>query len=138
LEGLRKTSRQYPAVGRSNMVLVDTSAWVDHLKFGNEKLKSLLGAGVILCHPFIIGELACGSLRNRNEIISLLQALPQVPVSEQDEILYFIEANSLYGRGIGFVDTHLLASCRLAGCVLWTIDKRLRNVSADLELVFKE
>ena len=90
-----------------------------------------------MCHLFIIGELACGNIKNRNEILSLLQALPMAPVIEFDEFLYFVDRNKLMGIGIGFVDVHLLASAQLANVPLWTTDKRLRSVALDLNLAYK-
>ena len=91
----------------------------------------------VMCHPFIIGELACGNLKNRNEIISLLQSLPTNPTIEFDEFLFFIDRNHLMGKGIGFVDIHLLASAQLTGISLWTADKRLKSAADQLELTFK-
>jgi len=91
-----------------------------------------------MCHPFIIGELACGNLDNRNEIISLLQSLPMAPTIEFDEFLFFIDRNHLMGKGVGFVDIHLLASAQLTGISLWTADKRLKSTAGQLELTFKK
>jgi predicted nucleic acid-binding protein len=116
------------------MVLVDTSIWVTHLREGNRHLETLLLDAAVLCHPFIVGELACGNLRNRNEILSLLQTLPMAPTVEFDEFLYFIDRNQLMGIGIGFVDVHLLASSQLAGIPLWTSDNRLRSSAIKLDL----
>ncbi len=92
----------------------------------------------VMCHPFIIGELACGNLKNRNEIISLLQSLPMAPTIEFDEFLFFINRNHLIGKGIGFVDVHLLASAQLTGVPFWTADKRLKSAADQLELTFKQ
>ena len=91
----------------------------------------------VMCHPFIVGELACGNLKNRNEIIPLLQSLPMAPAIEFDEFLFFIDRNHLMGKGVGFVDVHLLASAQLAGVPLWTADKRLRSAADKLALTFK-
>ena len=118
------------------MILVDTSIWVTHLREGNRHLGTLLLDAAVLCHPFIVGELACGNLRNRNEILSLLQTLPMAPTIEFGEFLHFIDRNQLMGIGIGFVDVHLLASSRLAGIPLWTSDKRLRSAAIKLDLVY--
>jgi hypothetical protein len=90
-----------------------------------------------MCYPFIIGELACGNLKNRNEIISLLQSLPMGPTIEFDEFLFFIDRNHLMGKGVGFVDVHLLASVQLAGAPLWTANKKLKSSADQLELAFK-
>lgn len=118
-------------------VLVDTSVWIDHFKKGNASLKRLLLDIEVLCHPFIIGELACGNLKNRNEILSLLHSLPMAPLVEHDEILYFLQSNKLMGIGIGLIDVHLLASAHLAQTPLWTIDKKLLNASDALGVSYK-
>jgi len=120
------------------MVLVDTPIWVTHLRQGSRQLEKLLMGAEVMCHPFIIGELACGNLKNRNEIISLLQSLPMAPTIEFDEFLFFIDRNHLMGKGIGFVDVHLLASAQLTGVPLWTADKRLKSAADQLELTFKQ
>jgi len=91
----------------------------------------------VLCHPYIEGELACGNLKNRDEILSLLQSLPMAPLIEFDELLFFVERNQLMGMGIGFVDTHLLASAQLGRIPLWTADKRLRSAAIKLDLAYK-
>jgi hypothetical protein len=119
------------------MVLVDSSIWVTHLRQESRQLEKLLMDAEVMCHPFIIGELACGNLKNRNEIISLLQSLPMAPTIEFDEFLFFIDRNHLMGKGIGFVDVHLLASAQLTGIPLWTADKRLKSGANQLELTFK-
>jgi hypothetical protein len=120
------------------MVIVDTSIWVIHLRQGSRQLRKLLMDAEVMCHPFIIGELACGNLNNRNEIISLLQSLPMAPTIEFDEFLFFIDRNHLMGKGVGFVDVHLLASAQLTGIPLWTADKRLKSAADQLELTFKK
>jgi len=119
------------------MVLVDTSVWINHLRNNDRHLGKLLLNGDVVCHPHIIGELACGNMKNRQEIVSLLQALPQISLIEFEEFLYFIEQNQLYGKGIGFVDIHLLASAILDHIPLWTADKRLQAASAELNLKYK-
>jgi len=119
------------------MVLVDTSIWVTHLRQGSRLLEKLLIDAEVMCHPFIIGELACGNIKTRNEIISLLQSLPMAPTIEFDEFLFFIDRNHLMGIGVGFVDVHLLASAQLKGVPLWTTDKRLKSAADQLELTFK-
>lgn len=119
------------------MILVDTSIWVDHLRDGDARLTDLLEAGQVLVHPVVIGELACGNLRNRTETLGLLGDLPCAPVASDREVLYFIEQHALMERGIGYVDAHLLASVALGDSVrLWTRDKRLRVTSATLSLAF--
>ena len=119
------------------MVLVDTSIWVTHLRQGSRQLEKLLMDAEVMCHPFIVGELACGNLKNRAEIISLVQSLPMAPTIEFDEFLFFIDKNHLMGKGVGFVDVHLLASAQLTGMPLWTADKRLKSAADQLELTFK-
>jgi predicted nucleic acid-binding protein len=105
--------------------LVDTSVWIDHLRQGNARLSEELEHGEVTTHPFVIGELACGNLRNRNEIISRLVDLPKAPFAEHLEVMGFVDAHRLMGRGLGWVDVHLLASAALAGSSLWTLDRRL-------------
>ena len=117
------------------MILVDTSIWVAHLRRGNSDLSALLSDGEAACHPFIIGELACGNLKNRKEILSLLTALPSLPTIDQEEFLAFVEHDHLAGLGLGFVDIHLLASARLSGTPLWTSDRALKQVAAQLGVV---
>ena len=118
------------------MVLVDTSVWINHFRRASHNLIALLENGDVGCHPFIIGELACGNLNRRQEILSLLQALPATPILELDEYLHFVERHDLTGKGIGFVDVHLLASAQLAGAQLWSADKNLISVAKDLKLVY--
>jgi len=117
------------------VILVDTSVWVDHLRAGDEHLIELLNSSQVLAHPFVIGELACGNLRNRDDILRLLNDLPLAPVASQEEVLHFIKSNKLMGLGIGFIDAHLLASTALADTTfLWTRDKRLQNIARKLKL----
>jgi predicted nucleic acid-binding protein len=118
------------------MVLVDTSVWVSHLREGNPELESLLNDGDVVCHPFIIGELACGNLNNRSEILSLFQILPLVIQAEHVEILQFIENYRLMGKGLGYIDMHLLASAVLTEAPIWTLDKKLDEVSLQLNIAF--
>jgi predicted nucleic acid-binding protein len=117
------------------MILVDTSVWIEHLRSGSDRLRALLFDEQVLCHPFIVGELACGALRNRTEILSMLRALPEANLVEHEEVLGFLETRRLYGRGIGWVDAHLLASTLLSGCTLWTFDTPLRRAAAVLNLL---
>jgi predicted nucleic acid-binding protein len=111
------------------MVLVDTSIWVDHLSRGNDSLVDLLQEGLVACHPFVVGELACGRIRNRAEILGLLSALPQVRLAEHDELLSLVDRHRLFGRGLGWVDVHLLGSAHLSACTLWTLDKALADAA---------
>lgn len=119
------------------MVLVDTSVWVSHLRSGEFRLGTLLEEGKVVSHPFIIGELACGHLKNRREVLSLLKALPEAATATHDEVLRFIEDQRLMGLGLGYVDVHLLAAARLTGVPLWTGDRRLRAIAAMLQADFQ-
>lgn len=116
------------------MILVDTSVWIAHLRSGSKRLEALLQDDQVLCHPFIVGELGCGVLQNRREILTLLTVLPQAHVAEHHEVLHLLEAERLYGRGLGWVDVHLLASARLTGSALWTLDKPLRRGALALKI----
>jgi hypothetical protein len=117
------------------MILADTSVWIDHLRQGDADLARLLNECQVLAHPFVIGELALGSLQNRKIILDTLANLPQVFPASHDEVLHFIESQALFGKGIGFIDAHLLAAVKLTpGVLLWTRDKRLLAESARLGL----
>jgi hypothetical protein len=111
------------------MVLVDTSVWVSHLRDGNADLANLLNNGRVLCHPLIVGELACGNLKDRAGILSFLQLLPMSIEAEHDEVLSFIENNRLMGKGMGYVDVHLITSAVLTGVPVWTLDKKLAQAA---------
>ncbi|MCU0578770.1 MAG: type II toxin-antitoxin system VapC family toxin [Desulfobacterota bacterium] len=114
------------------MVLVDTSVWIRHFREGAPHLARLLDAGKVLCHPFIVGELVCGNLKNRQEILSLLQLLPRATQAKDEEVLQFIEQHRLLGKGLGYIDIHLSASAVLTGVLLWTLDKRLNEANEGL------
>ena len=117
------------------MILIDTSIWVDHLRNGDQRLTQLLNARQVLVHPFVIGELALGYLRQRRLILENLRALPHIAVATHDEVMTFIDRQKLFGLGIGYVDAHLLAAVRLEpGTTLWTRDKRLSEVADGLGL----
>ena len=117
------------------MILADTSVWIDHLRAGDPALSEHLHAGEIAIHPLVIAEIALGSLGNRATVLALLDSLPQLPVATTNEIRVMIEAQELYARGIGFVDTALIAACLLQpGTLLWTRDKRLDAVARSLNL----
>ena len=120
------------------MILVDTSVWVEHLRHGLPHLASLLQKGEVMIHPWVIGELACGNLRNRSQVLELLQGLPAATVASDAEVLHLIERDRLMGRGIGYVDAHLLASARLSHCRLWTQDRRLAAVAEEQGLAMPE
>ena len=116
------------------MILVDTSVWVDHLRAGIADLRALLENGDVVMHPFVVGELACGNLSARESTIELLQQLRSITVADHAEVMAFIEAQRLHGRGVGYVDVHLLASAALDGVRLWTKDRRLRTLATKLNL----
>ncbi len=116
------------------MVLVDTSVWIAHLRSGVPELVDLLNDGYVACHRAVIGELACGNLKNRGEILSLLGSLPMTQEVEHDEVLQFVENFSLMGKGLGYIDMHLLASAVMDKMPLWTLDKRLDDTARKLGL----
>ena len=119
------------------MILVDTSVWIEHFRNGSVELERLLGEAQVLAHPFVIGELACGNLGARTRILDLLGQLPEAPLASQGEVLHYIGQHSLMGRGIGFIDAHLLAATALAGdATLWTRDRRLKRLAAEQELAY--
>ena len=121
------------------MILVDTTVWIDHLRKGASALSAALEREEVMTHPFVIGELACGSLENRRELLELLAALPSAVVATGEEALHLIEQHRLMGRGIGWVDVHLLASVKLTEAAqLWTRDKRLHAVATELRIDFHE
>jgi predicted nucleic acid-binding protein len=119
------------------MVLVDTSVWVSHLRDGNTELANVLNNGNVLCHPLIIGELACGNLKDRAVILSFLKLLPMSIEAEHEEVLSFIENNRLMGKGIGYVDAQLVASAVLTGVPIWTLDKKLARVANGLHIKYR-
>jgi predicted nucleic acid-binding protein len=117
------------------MILVDSKVWVDHLRHGDPKLAGLLNTGLVWTHPFIIGEIALGSLRNREMILGALRDLPSATQASDQEMQSFIERRPLYSLGIGYIDAHLLAATRLTpGMRLWTRDRRLHDIAARLDL----
>jgi len=118
------------------MILVDTSIWIDHLRAGDRRLAMLLEAGEVVCHPFVIGELACGTLARRPVILELLHALPRTHQAEHDEILAFIDDRRLHGAGIGLIDAHLLWAAVNQAHSLWTRDVRLRRIALRLGTAF--
>jgi hypothetical protein len=117
------------------MILADTSVWVDHLRSGDPEMENLLGKGQIAMHPFIVAEIALGSLHNRRKILEEMDSLLEVRVAQLNEVRQMIEAHSLYSKGIGLTDAHLIASCLLTpGMQLWTRDGALRNVPKTLAI----
>jgi predicted nucleic acid-binding protein len=121
------------------VILTDTSVWIDHLRVGVPALGDALEQGEVLVHPFVLGELACGNLRNRREVLGLLGNLSRTPVASDAEAMAFIERRALMGRGIGYIDVHLLTAAVLTGTArLWTRDRRLASVATELDLAFIE
>ena len=121
------------------MILVDTSVWVDHLRRGDAQLVDLLERAKVVMHPFVVGEIACGSLGDRSSVLELLRDLPAPSVAESEEVLGFIERHVLHRKGIGYVDVHLLASVALTeGAKLWTRDKKLRVAAEALGCAFQD
>ena len=120
------------------MVLVDTSVWVSHFRETHDGLMELLNRGEAVCHPFIIGELACGNLKNRTNVLSLLEALPMAFLAGHEEVLAFIEARNLMGKGLGYIDVHLLAAALLSEVSLWTLDKKLEKAAGELHCRYKQ
>lgn len=121
------------------MILVDTSVWVDYLRQGDAAMQRALDAGVVIAHPFVMGEIALGQLPQRALTLTMLAALPQAPVARADEVLTLIERHQLFGRGVGWVDVHLLASAALAqDTMLWTRDRRLDSAARTLGLALAD
>ncbi len=117
------------------MILVDTSVWIDHLARGDSELQSLLEEGEVFMHPYIVAEIALGSLTQRDETVGALQALPEIPSARHTEAMAFLNNERLFGIGIGYADLHLLAATRLAaGTRLWTRDRRLLQAALKLNL----
>jgi predicted nucleic acid-binding protein len=120
------------------MILVDTPIWIDHLRSNNKLLGSFLDSESVLIHPFVIGELALGNLRQRKTILTALSDLPRVSMAADTEVLHFIDRYELFGRGIGYIDAHLLAAARfIPGTYLWTNDNKLHQVADELDLAMK-
>ena len=116
------------------MVLVDTSVWVNHFRHGGPQLAQSLEDGLVLMHPFVLGEIACGNLQKRSQVLSDLQALPLAVSAEHSEVMHLLERHKLYGSGLSWIDVHLLASSLLSHCRLWTLDSRLARAAATLRL----
>lgn len=120
------------------MLLVDTSVWSDHLRRHDPAMAMWLAAGEVLAHPFVVGEIACGAFPRRSEVLSLLDSLPSAPLLAHAELLGFIERHGLAGRGVGYVDIHLLASAVVANARLWTRDRRLAQAATGLGVAIGE
>jgi predicted nucleic acid-binding protein len=119
------------------VVIVDTSVWINHFKSSDLDLVVLLDNNKVLMHDFVIGEIACGSLKARAQKLELLNDLPKPMVADISEVLFFIEKNKLMSKGVGFVDTHLLASASISKCKVWTYDKRLQLAAEQLKLSYQ-
>jgi len=119
------------------LTLVDTSVWVDHLRSDSPALRHLLEQDLVMCHPLVIGELACGNMKHRSEVLASLAVLPTTLTVEYDELLTFIDTHKLFGQGLGWIDVHLLASAVLEGASLWTLDQSLRNAARKLRCSFE-
>ena len=115
-------------------MLVDTSVWIDHFRHGNARLEALLEKGQVRTHPFVVGELACGNLAKRVEVLRLLRELPAVVSATDDEVLVFVERHRLMGAGIGWIDAHLLAAAALTRTKLWSLDAKLTRAARRLDL----
>ena len=111
------------------MILADTSVWVDHFRHGNPRLRELLEAGEVAMHPMVLGEIACGNLARRGVTLRFLEHLPVVPQLPDHVVREAIEVRRLWGKGIGWVDAHLLASALVSGVSLWTLDQRLARLT---------
>jgi len=121
------------------VILVDTSVWIDHLRKGIPALQAALEREQVLTHPFVLGELACARLANRQEVLDLLAALPAAPLATDDEAMLVIERHALMGRGIGLIDVHLLASATLTeGGRLWSRDRRLATLATEMKIAFSQ
>jgi predicted nucleic acid-binding protein len=120
----------------SDYILVDTSVWIKHLRESEKNLVRLLEQGLVTCHPFIIGELACGGIKNRHEIITLLNALPSTGILDHYDIMEFIGYRKIMNKGIGYVDVHLLGSALVADTPLWTFDKALKKIANQLSIEY--
>lgn len=116
------------------MILADTSVWVQFFRAGDQELETLLEQGRVAMHDFVLGELACGNLRRRFSTIADLRLLPRIEAATTDETLFFIANHRLHGRGLGWIDAHLLAAARLARCVIYTRDRALAKAAHDLAI----
>jgi predicted nucleic acid-binding protein len=114
------------------VILVDTSVWMDHLRAGSAELSALLSGGLVMTHPFVLGELACGNLKQRDQFLKYLMALPAATPATDSNVKHLVEQRKLWGKGIGWVDAHLLASTLITGCRFWTTDRQLGRVAVEL------
>lgn len=116
------------------MILVDTSVWIHHLRYSDDYLSALLEAGLVLSHPMVIGELSCGSLKNRAEFLTNLRSLPLAARARDEEVSAFVDRYRFFGKGIGWIDAHLLASALISHSGLWTRDQSLARLAAELKV----
>lgn len=116
------------------MILVDTSVWIDFLRSGNEFLQELLEEGEVATHPLVVGELHVGNISKRTLFLSLLQNLPLIGEATHQEVIHFIETNKIYGKGVGYFDTHILCSSLISNTPLWTLDKRLARLAKEMKI----
>jgi predicted nucleic acid-binding protein len=116
------------------MFLVDTSVWIGHFRSANAVLRELLNDGLVLVHPFVIGELACGGMKNRKTVLANLNELPRAVSADHDEVIRLIEQRALWNKGIGWIDAHLIASALLSDCRLWTLDSRMQEAAASAKV----
>jgi predicted nucleic acid-binding protein len=119
------------------MVLVDSSVWIAHFRDGQPELADLLMDGLVFMHPFICGELACGNLKNRVTLLSDLSLLPRAHRASDADVMHLIDVRRLWGRGLGWVDVHLLAAALVSNCRFWTLDKRLDSAASELALSYR-
>ena len=138
LGGTEKHARAVPSPEIQIVILVDTSVWINHLRTHSKLLTQLLDLEQVLVHPFVIGEIACGNLTNRKEIISLLLSLPSAPKADDDEVLFFVEQHNLMGCGLGLVDVHLLTSAMIEAARIWTADRSLALAARKLSIEFDQ
>ncbi len=121
------------------MILVDTAVWIDHITAPITELLNRLDTREILVHPMVIGEIACGTMQERPVILSLLQSLPRIGELTHDQVLQEIETGGFMGRGIGYIDAHLLTSVMAqSGASLWTRDQRLKRIAEEMGVAFPE
>jgi predicted nucleic acid-binding protein len=118
-------------------ILVDTSVWIGHFRKNSPTLQRLLDNDLVLCHPLVIGEIACGNMKHRAEVLESLAVLPTAPTIDYEELLTFLETHKLFGQGLGWIDVHLLASTMLQQETLWTLDQPLRNAAKTLRCHFE-
>ena len=121
----------------SDLILVDTSVWIKHLRESETNLVRLLEQGLVACHPFIIGEIACGGIKNRQEILDLLNDLPSADIVDHQDIMEFIEYRKIMNKGLGYIDVHLLGSALVSETPLWTLDKALRKIANQLSIGYE-